>query len=53
MRQGGLDRDDDRPDVDAQKPVKFGQRELLDRGHMKGASVVHQDVDATEPLDGL
>jgi hypothetical protein len=36
MRQGRLDRQEDRADVDGQKPVIFGQREVLDRGMMRG-----------------
>jgi hypothetical protein len=53
VRQGGLDRHEDGPDVDSQKPVVFGHRELLDRGVMRGACVVHQDLEAAEPADGL
>src|SRR5438445_11288405 len=53
MWQGGLDRHEDRSDVDGENAVVFGHRELLYWALMRGARVVHQDLEATEAADGL
>jgi len=51
--QGGTRSAHDAENVDVHHPVPLLVRVVLDAAHRADACVVHEDVQPTEPLDGL